>query len=138
MTLRYPVNVGRRRLHDDVTAGALLDAAERILGGQGLEALTVRRVADAVDATTRSVYTTYGSKEGLLAALGGRAFDMLGADVRALPVTDDPVADLIAAGTCGFRRFALAHPALFQVGVQQTWLPTPVSRTIYPAAGRAL
>ena len=55
-----------------------------------------------------------------------------------LPVTDNPVADLIAAGTCGFRRFALAHPALFQVGVQQTWLPTPVSRTIHPAAGRAL
>ena len=84
MALRYGVNVGRRRVHDEVTAGALLDAAERILGAQGLEALTVRRVADAVGATTRSVYTTYGSKEGLLAALGSRAFDMLGADVRAL------------------------------------------------------
>jgi AcrR family transcriptional regulator len=130
--------MGRPRVHNDLTAAALLDAAERIVGRQGLEALTVRSAAEAVGATTRSVYSTYGSKDGLVAALGSRAFEMLGAAVRARPVTDDPVADLIDVATAGFRAFALQHPALFQLGIQQTWLPLEVSRQILPAAGRAL
>ncbi len=130
--------MGRRRQHDEITAAALLEAAEQILTEHGLNAVTVRGVAEAVSATTRSVYSTYGSKEALLAALGMRAFDMLGADVRALPTTDDPVADLTAAATGGFRRFALAHPALFQLGIQQTWLPSPVRGTIVPSAAQAL
>lgn len=128
----------RPRLHTELTASALLDAAERLLREQGLDALTVRRVAEAVGATTRSVYSTYGSKEALLAALGSRAFDMLADTVRSLPVTDDPVHDLIAAATDGFRRFACAHPALFQVGIQQTWLPPEASARILPAASLAL
>jgi AcrR family transcriptional regulator len=130
--------MGRPRRHDQLTAAALLDAAERIVTDEGPDALTVRRVADAVGATTRSVYSTYGSKEALLAALGIRAFDMLGGVVRDLPVTDDPVADLVRAATDGFRGFALGHPGLFQLGIQQTWLPPEVSCTIIPAAVRAL
>lgn len=130
--------MGRTRLHGDDTAAALLDAAERVLAAEGPDAVTVRGVADAIGTTTRSVYSTYGSKEALLAALGSRAFDMLGTVVRALPVTDDPAADLMRAATDGFRGFAREHPALFQLGVQQTWLPTHISSSIVIAAGRAL
>jgi AcrR family transcriptional regulator len=130
--------MGRSRVHDQLTAAALLDAAETIVDEQGPGSLTVRGVAQAVGATTRSVYTTYGSKEGLLVALGSRAFDMLGSAVRALPTTDDPVGDLIRAATTGFRGFARGHPALFQLGIEQTWLPTEVSRLILPSATRAL
>ncbi len=130
--------MARPRLHDGLTATALLDAAEQILNEHGLEALTVRRVAEAVGTSTRAVYSTHQSKEGLLEALGVRAFDLLAERVRALPVTDDPVQDLICAATVGFRDFALTRPALFQVGIQQTWLSHEVSRTIVPAASRAL
>lgn len=130
--------MGRPRLHDQLTAAALLDAAERIVTDEGPDALTVRRVAEAVGATTRSVYSTYGSKDALLAALGNRAFEMLGAAVRELPGTGDPVADLVRAATVGFRGFALGHPGLFRVGIQQTWLPAEVSSTMVPAAVRAL
>jgi AcrR family transcriptional regulator len=130
--------MARPRLHDGLTATALLDAAEQLLNEHGLEALTVRRVAEAVGTSTRAVYSTHQSKEGLLEALGVRAFDLLGERVRALPVTDDPVRDLICAATAGFREFALSRPALFQVGIQQAWLPHEVSRTMVPAASRAL
>jgi AcrR family transcriptional regulator len=125
-------------VHDDATATALLEAAERIVETHGLAALTVRGVADAVGATTRAVYSTLGSKQALVGALGARAFDLLGALVDDLPVTTDPAADLAAAGLLGFRRFATEHPVLFQIGVQQTSVPEPVRQTIQAAAERAL
>src|SRR5688500_10452194 len=107
MSFRYTVNVGRRRLHDQATALALLDAAEVILDADGLAGLTVRRVAEHVGTTTRAVYTSLGSKEALLRALCVRAFNLLGARVAALPTSDDPAADLVIAGTMGFRAWAL-------------------------------
>lgn len=130
--------MGRTRVHDEATGSALLDAAEKIVETEGLEALTVRRVADKTGTTTRAVYTSLGSKQALLSGLGVRAFDMLGAMVEMLPQTSDPGADLVAAGTFGFRLFALNHPALFRIGVQQTSVPSDVALTIGPAAERAL
>jgi AcrR family transcriptional regulator len=130
--------VGRSRLHDEATAAALLDAAEKIAETEGLQALTVRRVAEKTGTTTRAVYTSLGSKQALLSGLGVRAFDMLAAIVESLPPASDPAADLVAAGAYGFRRFALDHPALFQIGIQQTSVPTDVAQTIAPAAERAM
>jgi AcrR family transcriptional regulator len=130
--------MGRARLHSEATAAALLAAAEHIVETGGLEALTVRCVAERIGTTTRAVYSTFGSKDALLSGLGVRAFDMLGAIVDALPETDDPRADLVAAGAVGFRRFALQHPALFRLGIQQTAVPSEVAATIVPAAERAL
>src|ERR671932_919524 len=91
-------SVGRRRQHDARTASALLDAAEQILHEGGIEALSVRSVATRIGTSTRAVYSVFGSKEQLLAALGVRAFEMLGTGVAALPETHDPAADLVAAG----------------------------------------
>jgi AcrR family transcriptional regulator len=116
--------MGRPRRHQEATADALLEAAELLVESEGLDALTVRRVADAVGTTTRAVYTIYGSKDGLLVALGSRAFDLLRTRIEAQPVTDDPAADLVEAGVAVFRRFAIEHPALFRIGVQRT-LPEP-------------
>ena len=132
------VNMGRTRVHDDATGAALLEAAEKIAETEGLQALTVRRVAEKSGTTTRAVYTSLGSKQALLSGLGARAFDMLAAIVGSLPPASDPAADLVAAGAFGFRRFALDHPALFQIGIQKTSVPADVAQAIAPAAERAL
>ena len=76
-------------MHTEATAAALLDAAETIAQQEGVEALTVRRVADEAGTTTRAVYSTIGSKDLMLAELGVRAFDLLGAQVAALPRSDE-------------------------------------------------
>jgi AcrR family transcriptional regulator len=112
--------MGRPREHDERTAAALLDAAERIVDSSGVAALSVRGVAEDVGTTTRAVYSLFGSKDGLLVALGIRAFEMLGASIRALPRTKDPAADLVEAGVVVFRSFAIGHPSLFRIAVQQT------------------
>lgn len=116
--------MGRPRQHDDHTASALLLAAERIVESEGLDALTVRRVASEVGTTTRAVYSVFGSKDALLVALGERGFDMLRERIEAMPASADPAADLIRAGVAVFRPFAIEHPVLFQIGVQRS-LPEP-------------
>src|SRR5450759_3018002 len=97
-------SMGRPREHDEHTATALLIAAERTIHLRGLESLSVRRLAGDVGTTTRAIYSLFGSKEGLIGALGARAFDLLHQAVVALPTTDDPAQDLIEAGLV-FRRF---------------------------------
>jgi AcrR family transcriptional regulator len=115
--------MGRPKTHRAATGEALLQAAERLVGTEGIEALTVRRVAEAVGTSTRAVYALYGSKDALVAALGRRAFDLLRLEIDALPRTDDPAADVVRAGVTVFRRFAVEHPALFGVGIQGTENP---------------
>jgi len=114
-------------------ATALLDAAERIVEADGLPALSVRGVADDVGTTTRAVYSVFGSKDGLLVALGARAWEMLRAALAELATTEDPAADLVEAGVGVFRRFAIGHPILFRIGVQRT-LASPEVATQFEAA----
>jgi AcrR family transcriptional regulator len=116
----------------------LLEAAERCVETAGLSRLSVRGVADEVGTTTRAVYSLFGSKDGLLAALGARAFEMLGASVDGLPQSRDPVADLVEAGVAGFRRFAIGHPVLFRIGVQQTPISSAMARQFNTARAEAL
>jgi AcrR family transcriptional regulator len=130
--------VGRPKVHDKRTALALLEAAERLVAEDGLETLSVRRVAGAVGTTTRAVYSLYGSKEGLVVALGVRAFELLRAAIMALPATDDPAGDLVEAGVVVFRRFVLQHPALFRLAVQHTAVPSELAQGFRGAAEHAL
>lgn len=129
--------MGRRRKHDDRVAAALLDAAEELVEHNGVDGLSVRAVAERVGTTTRAVYAVYGSKAGLLAALGERTFEILGAGIAALPATDDPGADLVEAAVSVFRRFVLEHPSLFRLAVQQVAAPSEVIQGFLPSAQTA-
>lgn len=111
--------MGRPRVHDERTAEALLDAAERIVEADGPDALSLRRLAEQTQTSTRAVYSLFGSKDGLIAALAQRAFGILAAGIHALPTGEDPVADLVEAGAVVFRRFAVDHPSLFTLAFQQ-------------------
>ena len=110
--------MGRPREHDDDTAAALLAAAERRIEANGLGELSLRELAEDAGTTTRAVYSLFGSKAGLLGALGAHAFDLLRAGLEALPVTRNARRDLLEAALM-FRRFALDHPALFSIGIQR-------------------
>jgi AcrR family transcriptional regulator len=111
--------MGRRRRHDETTATSLLDAAEQRIAEQDLGALSLRDVAHDAGTTTRAVYTLFGSKDALLGALGVRAFGLLEQEVGSLPATDRPEDDLVEAALV-FRRFAIGHPALFDVAFHRT------------------
>ena len=111
--------MGRPREHDDKTARALLDATEHAIQLGGIDAVSVRGVADQVGTSTRAVYSLFGSKDGLLVALGVRAFEMLGSALKAMPETDDSARDLVDAGVTVFRRFVIERPILFRIGFRR-------------------
>jgi AcrR family transcriptional regulator len=94
---------------------ALLDAAEALISAGGPDSLSVRTLADEAGTTTRAVYSVFGSKEGLLAALAQRAFEVLGESISRLPVTDDPAGDLVEASVRVFRAMAIENPAAYRI-----------------------
>jgi len=130
--------MGRPKQHNARTGEALLAAAERIVEQDGLAALTVRSVAQEVGTTTRAVYSVFGSKVALVAALGARAFDWLARELDAIALTDDPVADLVEVGAGAFRRLATEHPSLFRIGIQQIDIASDLAGTFRAASDNAL
>lgn len=69
---------------------ALLQAARRIFTAEGLQALSMRRVADAAGCTTMQVYSRFGGKDGLIQALFDEGFEALEEAQRAVPLTLPP------------------------------------------------
>ncbi len=116
----------------------LLDVAEALLAEHGADALSVRAVAHGAGTSTRAVYSVFGAKEGMLGALAEHGFDTLGALVRGLPVTDDPIADLVAAGMDGFRAWSLAHPALYRLTFERLMTGSATERRVTEAGCIAL
>lgn len=112
--------MGRPREHDEHTRAALLAAAERLVAENGPDGISIRAAAELAGTTTRAVYALFGSKEGLLSALAHQAFEHLSGLLAAVPVTDDPAADLIEAGAVGYRDFVRAHPSVYRVAFQRT------------------
>jgi AcrR family transcriptional regulator len=95
----------------DLTA-RLVDEAARMLVEQGPAGLSLRKLAAACGVSTMPVYTLFGDKQGLLAAMHREGFRRLGAALAAVEPTDDPMTDLIALGVA-YRRAALASPDLY-------------------------
>lgn len=92
--------------------GRLVDEGARILVDEGLTALSLRKVAAAAGVSTMPVYTLFGDKQGLLAAMHGEGFRRLGAALRAVPPDDDPMAYLGRLGLA-YRQSALDSPHLY-------------------------
>jgi AcrR family transcriptional regulator len=130
--------MGRPRTYDERAARDLLAAAERIVEAEGLDALSVRRMASDIGVTTRAVYSLFGSKDGLVVALGARAFQLLEAALDALPFTSDPASDVVEAGVVVFRRFVLDHPALLRIGFQHEGMAPELACQFRDAADHAL
>lgn len=81
----------------------------------------VKDVAHAHGAKVNDVLLTAiaGGLRALLGCLGScpsrHAFGLLSDRINSLPVTADPVEDLVPAAVLGFRAFVLEHPDLFRL-----------------------
>lgn len=135
---RKGVKVGRPVQHDDRTRALLLSVAEDLLDESGVDAISVRVVAQRAGTSTRAVYSLFGAKEGLLAALAEHGFNTLGDLVRNIPLTDDPIADLVAAAMQGFRAWTLAHRALYRLTFDRMMTGADADRRVTCAASAAL
>lgn len=99
----------RADLPVDDSSAAFLEATRAIFRAEGLEGLSVRRVAEAAGGTTMHVYSRFGGKDGLIGAMYDEGFDGLAAAQEAVgvgPSAARRVLDLCVA----YRHFAKHHP----------------------------
>ncbi len=92
----------------------LVEAAAELLSEHGRDAVTARRLASAVGASTQAVYTHFEGMDDLVAEVWREGFRRFGAALDEPAVTPDPVADFMAQGW-GYRRFALHDRHLYRV-----------------------
>src|SRR4051794_27224440 len=86
----------------------VLEAAVELADREGIEALTVRRLAEELGVHPTSLYNHVASKDALLAGVVERLFD--DAD---LPTQVSTWSDWIKALAAGLRATARAHPGAF-------------------------
>jgi AcrR family transcriptional regulator len=105
----------------------LVDAGTAILERDGLQALSVRKLAGEVGTSTMAVYTHFGSMTGVIDALASETFARFAQALAEVPHTEDPVADFLSMGIA-YRAFALANPQRYQLMFGAT---TPASLSSY-------
>lgn len=97
------------------TAGAILEAAERLFLSRGYTATTMEDLSEAADVAIGSIYAHFGGKEGVYSALVDRA---LALDQRysekGFADGNGPLERLVGMGE-GYLRFAREHPAYFRL-----------------------
>ena len=94
------------------TRESLLEAALQLLEERGPGALRIRDVSEAVGKSTMSVYTHFGSKQGLLEQLYLHGFSRLEDRLKAVASTGDGRQELLAFALA-YRGFALDNEALY-------------------------
>ncbi|NED95784.1 TetR/AcrR family transcriptional regulator [Phytoactinopolyspora alkaliphila] len=106
--------MARPRIHDDAMAGRLLDHAAQTLSTEGARALSLRALAREAGTSTAAVYSLFGGKSGLLAALYKKAFARLGDAQVAVGESEDPLEDIVRLGLA-YRSVAVSDPHGYRV-----------------------
>jgi AcrR family transcriptional regulator len=94
------------------TADRIANAAFRILENEGPEAVSMRRVAEAVGITPMAIYHHFPSREALLNTITNREFARLLSFIQAHPLSGG-VEDRLLAIMAGYVDYAFAQPRVF-------------------------
>jgi AcrR family transcriptional regulator len=92
----------------------LIEVSVRRLEESGPETLQARTLTAEIGASTQALYTLFGGMPGLFEAIVADGFERFAEHVKAVPETDDPVADFFAQGWA-FGEWALTHPQLYRL-----------------------
>ncbi len=94
------------------TREAILDAARYIIGKQGVDALSIRAIADAIDYSPAGLYEYFGSKEEIILAVVMQGFERL---TRALETADStlPAREYLREVGLAYIHFAVRNPDFF-------------------------
>ncbi len=107
--------IAERKLRDRQARRAqIISAARRIAELEGWPNVTVRRLSDEISYSQPVLYSHFGSREGILAAVAIEGFGELGLALEKIRkrAKRETAVDSVAAGYLGF---AAASPALYEV-----------------------
>ncbi|MDO1528581.1 TetR/AcrR family transcriptional regulator [Fulvimonas sp. R45] len=94
------------------TAEKILHAAHKLFDREGADAVTMRRVADAVGITPMAIYRHFANRETLLKRISDDSFQSVADAWRQQPDRGGIVERLLATQML-YLDYALAHPHLF-------------------------
>jgi AcrR family transcriptional regulator len=121
-------------------AREIVGAARAIIDAEGLDALTMRHIAERLGIRAPSLYKHFPDKQSLEAAVISAAFEEQAALFeRAIAGQADPLTALAAS----YRAYALAHPHLYRLmtdrelrrDLLQPGVEERAGRSVYRAAG---
>ncbi len=98
--------------HSQTSTAAIVAAGRRLVEERGMDALTMRDVADAVGVRAPSLYKRVRNRSDLFRLFLEDVADELSAVLDAAAGSGDPVADLRAM-TAAYRGFAHANPVTY-------------------------
>ena len=96
------------------TVERIAAAARSLLDEEGIEAVTMRRVADAVGITPMAIYRHFPDRAGLLNAVAAQAFEELAARLAAMRFSGNIEERLTKMGKT-YLDHALENPRLFEL-----------------------
>jgi AcrR family transcriptional regulator len=107
----------RARYHHGALRDALVDAGETLARADGLEGVTVRRIAAACGVSAAAVYRHFPSGDHLIAAVAQRAREIMARDMfaRLDTAAGRPAIDRLREVGESYIAFALAEPRLFSL-----------------------
>jgi AcrR family transcriptional regulator len=104
----------RRLQYREDTRRAILDAAEALLVEGGLDAFSMRRLADRCGCTAPTLYHYFRDKPGLIDALLEERLQRLVTELRRVNPSDDP-SEQVRTLCLSFARFGVRNPSHYQL-----------------------
>ena len=119
------------KVADPAVRTALIEQAARLIAEEGSDALTLRRLAAEVGASTMVVYTHFKGMDDLRSEVRSEGFARLAQHLAGVDATDDPVADLLVLGWA-YHRNATTNPDLYRVMFMERTLGPEVDPDTMP------
>lgn len=94
--------------------GRILEAARELFVTEGFEAVSMRKIARAVEYSPTAIYLHFPDKQSMLEAICDEDFLALATRFRKIATIQDPIERLRAAGRA-YAEFGLEHPHHYQL-----------------------
>jgi AcrR family transcriptional regulator len=115
----------RRKKQQDELRAKILDAARELFIAQGVEAVTMRKVADKIGYTATTLYNHFEDKDALLRALCDADFGALQESFREIGEIADPIDRLRRLGEA-YIGFAIRYPSHYRLMFMTPRVPRDV------------
>lgn len=107
-------NSERRERRKEQVRERIVEAARELFAAEGYEAVTMRRVAEAIDYSAGTIYLHFPDKESLIKEVCVTDFAQLAGKIAKIATDPDPVERLRRAGIA-YLDFAFANPNHYRV-----------------------
>jgi len=104
----------RREREREEVRTRILDAARELFASEGVDSVTMRRIADRIEYSPTAIYFHFRDKEALLAELCDSDFRAFAHGFSLIAQIPDPVERLRAAGKA-YVEFGLNHPSHYRL-----------------------